>query len=270
MPWAMFSDSRKEDTRWSMSPASPAGRQGRQSRQAGRHVGLGRNAGGQGRGRDCQAWTQQQQQQQQQHSRNANGRVNQTGRGARRQAMARMRQWPPTTHPPTRSRPTPPTSVWPEGEGVEPPRLAHLVQSEQVGVHVECVIGKGCRQAQVAGAWQGCLVGGCHNDIGWDAGGCGLARGLAGTLAEAARLPTHLGCAWSSNRAGWACACWGAAPAWTRHQPGQSQTPGSNTSVGQSLAVYEFKNVCMHVGGRRPQCLCRPPMQGQYNSAARH
>lgn len=37
----------------------------------------------------------------------------------------------------------------------------------------------------------------------------------------------HPGCACSSTLRGWACACWAAAPAWTRRRPGRSQTPGA-------------------------------------------
>lgn len=46
---------------------------------------------------------------------------------------------------------------------------------------------------------------------------------------------THPGCAWRSSRAGAACACWAAAPAWTRRQPGQSRTPvkGNNQTLDQ-------------------------------------
>lgn len=41
----------------------------------------------------------------------------------------------------------------------------------------------------------------------------------------------YLGCAWSSSRAGWACACWGAALAWTHHQPGRNQIPAQDARV---------------------------------------
>jgi hypothetical protein len=34
--------------------------------------------------------------------------------------------------------------MWPEGEGVEPARLPHLVQRVQVGVHVVSIVGVGC------------------------------------------------------------------------------------------------------------------------------
>lgn len=50
----------------------------------------------------------------------------------------------PTMRVPVPSQPLPPTGVRPEREGVEPPRLSHLVEGVQVGVHVVGVVGVSC------------------------------------------------------------------------------------------------------------------------------
>lgn len=43
------------------------------------------------------------------------------------------------------------TRVRPEGEGVEAAGLAHLIQHVQVGIHVVCVVGIGCRGRYLKG-----------------------------------------------------------------------------------------------------------------------
>lgn len=58
----------------------------------------------------------------------------------------------------------------------------------------------------------------------------------------------HPGCAWRSSLVGVACACWAAAPAWTRRPPGRSLTPGQRSGragvAGPTAAVRVHWPTC--------------------------
>lgn len=146
MPCAMFSDSRKVDTRWSMSPASPATPGPRRDTVSSECAGLGSRlpstAGSAPRLEPRKAGSPRQ-------------------LPAQEAALAPMTSQPmpalpssgralPAAAGPQRARHAL-TRVRPEGEGVEAACLAHLIKHIQVGIHVVGIVRVGCREAR-AGA----------------------------------------------------------------------------------------------------------------------